>query len=290
MSRTGQAFTRPLVAAPIRPQPEGPERPVVAFARDYPDGEHMARHRHDHAQLVYASAGLMRVQTAVGVWVVPPQRAVWIPARIEHEITCIGPVAMRTVYVLPDAAPWLPAECRVMAVPPLLRELVMAVMALPRGYSLDGPEGRLVEVLLDRIRADPVSELHLPMPRDRRLRVVTDGLVASPADARTLDDWARVAGASARTLARRFLAETGLSFRAWRQQLRLHEALARLSMGESVTGVAYEVGYDSPSAFIAMFRRLMGATPTAYFAQDGGNGVGGGKAGVSHVDSAAPPA
>jgi len=265
MSKT--SLTRSHRIVPFRrPRPEGPERPVVAFARDYADGTVIARHRHDHAQLVYAARGLMRVETAVGTWIVPPQRAVWIPAGIVHGVTCVGVVAMRTVYVATDAAPWLADACQVMAVSPLLRALVMAAMAVPRAYALDGPEARLMAVLLDHLRAEPLRRLHLPMPQDRRLAVVTAGLVADPADARPLEGWARVAGASPRTLARLFRAETGLSFRAWRQQLRLHEALARLTAGESVTAVAFAVGYDSPSAFIAMFRRAMGVTPSRYVA------------------------
>ena len=112
-----------------------------------------------------------------------------------------------------------------------------------------------------------MEHLHLPMPRDRRLRAVTEALIADPADPRTLADFAGAAGASARTLARRFLAETGRTFGAWRQQLRLHEALARLSLGEPVTTVAFEVGYDSPSAFIAMFRKTLGATPGQYLSR-----------------------
>lgn len=240
---------------------------MVAFARDLADGAVIPRHSHDHAQLLYASAGMMRVHTTVGTWVVPPQRAVWIPAGIEHEVSCIGHVAMRTVYVLPEAAPWLPADCRVMDVSPLTRELVLAAMTLPEGYSLKGPEARLVSVLLDQIRAAPMTRLHLPMPQDRRLHAITRGLAANPADARPLEDWARVSGASARTLSRLFLRETGMSFRLWRQQLRLHEALARLAMGEPVTRVAFAVGYESPSAFIAMFRRLLGETPGRYFEQ-----------------------
>jgi len=252
-----------------RLMPEGSARPVVAYARDYPDGQHLARHHHDHHQLVYTAAGLMRLTIADGVWVVPPQRAVWIPAGTVHEVICVGHVAMRTVYVLPGAAPWLPTALQVMGVSPLLRELVLAISDLPLDYALGGAESRLVQVLLDEIRPRPVSELHLPMPTDRRLRAVADRLIAEPADPRTLEAWSREAGASARTLARLFVAETGLSFRLWRQLLRLHEALARLSVGEPVTSVAYEVGYDSPSAFIAMFRRVLGTTPSMYFEERG---------------------
>jgi len=242
-------------------RPEWPGRPVIAFSRDLRAGDVIARHHHDHAQFLYAVAGLMRVATEVGTWVVPPQRAVWIPPGIGHEVAAVGACAMRTVYVHVNAAAAGPDACCVVTVSPLLRELALSTIDLPPSHAADGPEARLIRVLLDRIAAAPVAELHLPQPVDRRTRYVTERLIADPADGRTLADWAREAGASVRTLARLFRAETGLSFRAWRQQARLHAALARLAAGESVTATAFAVGYDSPSAFIAMFREATGSTP-----------------------------
>ncbi len=265
MSQTRQNHTRPSPDDGFqRPHPAGPERPLVAFRRDLGDGAVIPWHQHAHAQLIYGASGLMRIESSAGAWVVPPARAVWIPAGIEHRVRCVGEVAMQVVYVLPGAAAWLPGDCLVMDVSPLLRELVAAAMSLEEGYDLDGPDARLVAVLIDCLRARPVEELHLPMPVDKRLRVVTHSLIADPGDPRTLADFAGDAGASARTLARGFIAETGLSFGAWRQQLRLHEALARLASGEPVTSVAFAVGYDSPSAFIAMFRKALGDTPGRY--------------------------
>jgi AraC-like DNA-binding protein len=259
---------QPLPFAAPRPRPQGRERPLVAFARDMADGDVIPWHRHDHAQLFYGGSGLMRVESTAGAWVVPPARAVWIPSGIDHQVTAVGVVEMRAVYLLRDAAKGLPEGCRVLGVSPLLRELMAAAMRLPPDYPLEGPEARLVDVLIDQLRAEPLEEhLHLPMPRDKRLRAVTEALIADPADPRTLADFAGAAGASARTLARRFLAETGLTFGAWRQQLRLHEALARLAQGEPVTTVAFEIGYESPSAFIAMFRKTLGATPGQYLSR-----------------------
>jgi len=237
---------------------------VVGYARTYPDGHGIARHSHDHGQLLYAISGLMRVGTAHGNWVVPPQRAVWIPAGKLHEVAIVGEVEMRSLYVLAGLG-GLPADCRVILVPPLLRELIAAFAAVPGPYAADGPEARLVGVILDQLRVAEPATLHLPIPEAARLRPVVRALLAAPADRRGLADWAREAGASARTLARLFEAETGMGFRAWRRQVRLHEALARLAAGEAVTSVAYAVGYNSPSAFIHMFRRAMGASPQRYF-------------------------
>lgn len=207
----------------------------------------------------------MTVTAGPGAWVVPPGRAVWVPAGMEHTIHAHGRLAMRTVYVAPDAVLGLPVDCFVVNVSPLLRELILAAMTMPVLYPLAGPEARLVAVLLDRIRAAHVAPLYLPLPDDSRLRRVADALVADPGDPRPLHAWAKTAGSSARTLARLFAAETGLSFRQWRQQARLLDALRRLAEGQPVTTVALDLGYESPSAFIAMFKKALGVTPGRYF-------------------------
>ena len=267
MSRNGQIHFDPEG----RPLP-GPAHPVVGYARSYPDGHRVPLHEHAHAQLLYACAGLMRVETrgetGAGVWVVPPQRAVWIPARTPHEVTMVGPAEMRSLYILEDLE-GLPGTCQVIAVSALLRELIAALSAARLDYAPDGPEARLVAVILDQLRTPVVATLHLPIPGAPRLRPIVEAVLADPADPRGLKDWARVAGASARTLARLFETEAGMGFRAWRRQVRLHAALARLSAGEAVTSVAFAVGYDSPSAFIAMFRRALGTSPREYLTQEG---------------------
>ena len=255
-------------AALILDEFEDVPRPVVALATDYPAGHVIAPHRHRRAQLVHAAAGVMAVSTESGTWVVPPRRAVLVPALTEHSIRTHGRVAMRTLYIDPDAAPWLPRECRVVGVPPLLRELILEAMRAPPLYPENGPETRLMAVILDRIRALRVAPLHLPLPADRRLRRLTGAIAEAPGDNRTLNEWAAVAGASSRTLARLFVAETGMTFGQWRQQARLLAALTRLAGGQPVTTVAFDLGYDSPSAFIAMFKRALGETPGRYFSAD----------------------
>jgi AraC-like DNA-binding protein len=244
-------------------------RPVVCLARDYPAGHAIAPARHVRAQLIYASRGVMTVNAPQGAWVLPPQRAVWVPAGTPHWTVTASALSMRTLYIDRAAVPGLPAACRVVTVSPLLRELIGAVTRLPARYDEAGPAGRLVAVLLDEIRTLPVAPLHLPLPRDPRLAAIAEALRAAPGDNRTLAAWGARVGASSRTLARRFLAETGLTFRAWRQQVRLLAALERLAAGEPVTAVALELGYESPSAFAAMFRRALGTSPGRYFRQTG---------------------
>ena len=240
-------------------------RAVVAVAGDYPPGHWITPHSHARAQLVYASAGVMMVTAGPGIWLVPRQRALWVPAGLEHEIRMRGAVQLRTLYIDTAAVAGLPEACGVVAVSLLLRELILLATTLPDDYALDGPDGRLMAVLLDQLRALPSVPLHLPQPRDRRLRRITESLQAHPGDSRSLEAWAAVAGASARTLARLFLRETGMSFRAWRQQARLLQALVWLAERKAVTTVALDLGYESPSAFIAAFKRAFGVTPARYF-------------------------
>jgi AraC-like DNA-binding protein len=242
-------------------------RPVAAMAKDFADGHQIPPHRHERAQLIFAVEGVMIVSTAEGRWAVPPQRAVWVPAGVTHEIRMAGAVAMRTIYVRPDAAARLPDRVRVIAVSSLLRELTVRACALPVLYDESGPAGRIMALILDEIAALPTLALDLPMPRDRRLRPICQALHADPGSSRTLEAWAAETGGSSRTLARRFVAETGLTFAAWRQQARLLEAMARLAAGQPVTRIALDLGYDSPSAFTAMFRRALGTTPSRYLAR-----------------------
>ena len=260
MSRNGQSGG---INPAVRALQEMPQ-PIHGFAADYPAGHVIPPHVHRRDQLLHAEAGVMAVRAEAGAWLVPAGLALWMPAGMVHEVHAATAIRMRTLYVQPDAAPWLPRDCRVVTVPPLLRELILRAAAVPPDYDPDGPDGRLMAVTLDQIRDLPEAPLHLPMPKDRRVLAVAEALLRDPGDARELAAWAREAGASPRTLARLFVAETGLTFGQWRQRRRLLAALTRLAAGEPVTSVALDLGYAGSSAFTAMFRRQLGAAPRRY--------------------------
>jgi AraC-like DNA-binding protein len=158
----------------------------------------------------------------------------------------------------------MPRSCQVLPVSPLLRELIVRATELPLQYEEDGPAGHVVALILTELHGLQALPLHLPMPQEPRLRTLCLALLAAPGDQRTLADWARTVHASERTVARLFLSQTGLSFGAWRQQARVLEAMARLGGGAQVTQVAFDLGYDSVSAFSAMFRRAAGASPSTF--------------------------
>jgi AraC-like DNA-binding protein/quercetin dioxygenase-like cupin family protein len=238
-------------------------RPVAAMAKSFSDGHVIPRHHHARAQLVHAVAGLMTIETEAGTWLVPPEQALWIPARVPHLIRVTGRLEMRTLYIRSDASAHLPKTCVVLAVNPLLRELIVRATQLPVRYPEDGPGGAVMSLILAEIQALQSLPLHLPMPRDRRLLKLCQLVQADLAAAHTREHYAARVGISPRSLTRLFRLETGMGFVEWRQKARLLAALPRLDAGEPVTGVALSLGYGSPSAFAAMFRRAMGITPRA---------------------------
>jgi AraC-like DNA-binding protein len=209
----------------------------------------------------------MRVIATDGAWIVPPGLAVWIPEQLEHEVQMVTSVQMRTVYVVPGVVPRAPRASCVVPVAPLLRELILEALRLPRPYPLGGAEERLFRVLLDRISFKEVVPLHLPLPTSPPLARVAELLRADPSAQRTLAAWAKSAALSTRTFSRAFHRETGLSFGAWRAQARLLRALELLALRQTVTEVALSLGYESTSAFIHRFRRHLGTTPARYFEQ-----------------------
>lgn len=234
--------------------------PVSAHPRDYADGAHQVAHQHREAQLLYAMCGTMRVVTEQGAWVIPPTRAVWIPPMTEHEMFMSGEVRTRSLFIAAELSPANLQQCCVLAVTPLLRELILRAVQGPQ--HAENP--LIQQLMLEEIAGLENVPLHIPMPEDRRLQGICRALLLTPDHPNTLEDWAQQAGASSRTLARLFQQQLKMSFNAWRQQLRLMEAMPRLLAGESVQSVARDLGYGSARAFSAMFRRLLGQNPREY--------------------------
>ncbi|HEY9078934.1 helix-turn-helix transcriptional regulator [Magnetovibrio sp.] len=240
-------------------------RPIVIRPHDMVRGEEVPLHRHRRGQLVYAHKGLALVTTAHGAWVMPPNRAVWVPGNLDHGVKAITDTAMASLFVTPGTVANLPRTCAVVEVPKLLRELILHANGFADRYDDNGPEGRVIAVIIDMLESLKEVPLHLPMPRDARLKRIAEAIVEAPADTRNQSEWAKHYGVSVRTLARQFPEQTGMSFGQWRQQARLMAALGRLADGEPVVSVALDLGYASQSAFIAMFKKALGVTPGQYF-------------------------
>lgn len=241
------------------------QRPIVFRCVSHKASEGIDPHSHDWHQLLYAYRGVMQVLTQQGTWVVPPHRAVWIPAGVAHAVQAIQDLSLRNVYMHPQHMAPIAAHCCVVNVSPLLRELIATCCQFASAYDQSGAEGRLIQVLLDQLQLLEQSALHLPNPSDARLQVIANALLLAPQENTTLEQWAERMGLSSRSLARLFRQQTGMSFGQWRQQARLLAATVMLAEGRSVVDVSLSLGYQSQSAFIAMFQRATGQTPGRYF-------------------------
>src|SRR5579864_518297 len=238
---------------------------ITTLTHDYAAGHVIALHFHEADQLVYASRGVMTVRTKDGIWVVPTDRAVWIPARIPHTITMSGIVAMRTLYLRSRLTKALPRNCCVVNVSALLRELILRACVFPKLTKKISQQRHLIEIIVDQLDAIQTVPLQLPNVSDARASRIARILLDDPSDSRPLSELCRVGGASKRTVERFFQQDAGMTFGKWRQQLRLMRAMQLLAEGAKVTHAALEAGYSTPSAFISMFRKTLGTTPASYF-------------------------
>jgi AraC-like DNA-binding protein len=242
-------------------------RSVQILASRYPRGTRLDLHAHREAQLVFAAEGLMQVETPRGRWLVPPDRAVWVPARLTHAIDVLADIEMRSLYFEPR---WLAARRAsrllksefVVRVQPLLRELVLAVFA-------EGSDAErvmlLAEVLVGELARAGDATTFMPMPSDPKAREVAELLLTDPADDRDLDALARAVGVSGRTLSRLFPQQTQLTFKVWRQRARIIGAIEMLGRpGQSIKRVATRLGFSSTAAFSFAFRQVTGQTPTEF--------------------------
>jgi AraC-like DNA-binding protein len=224
-------------------------------------------HSHRRVHLIYASAGVLTVESKSGKWVVPPQRGVWIPPGELHKVSAQGDVWLRTLYAESGIVS-TPPTCCMVVIDRLLSELLIEASSFGTTLSGDPEKERLMQVILDRLPNLLALPFYVPKPTDPRLLRITIEFEKNPTDQRTLDALASTSGLSARTAARLFLKETGMTFGRWRQQLRLFIALQLLGLGKSVSQVAGDVGYSDVSAFITVFKDAFGETPSKYLRQD----------------------
>lgn len=270
MDKVAERRRRELRAVPESPVQGDLTRAVVTRRTAYEPGHHIKPHWHRRAQFAFAVEGTMRVRTARRLWIVPPSRALWIPAHTVHEIHMYGTVKMHSLYVDAGAAAGMPPAPVVLGVTPLLRELIVRAVALPSDYDEAGAEGLLVQLLMAEIRHLEPCALDLPLPASAELVRLCESILADFSARRDCKAHAQALGTSARTLYRRFLRETGITFARWTQQARLLESIRRLAEGAPVTAVAIDLGYESPGAFSTMFRRALGIAPRGFTAGEAG--------------------
>jgi AraC-like DNA-binding protein len=254
-------MARNMRASALEARPE----PLVAVGNSYPAGHWHPPHRHRRNQVLYASKGMMVVGTAQGTWVVPSQRAVWIPGGIDHEIRMIGDVSTRSVYLRDGIVENAPDRCQVFGVSPLLGRLLTEAVDLPVAYEADERANHIMQLIILELRAGVELPLNVPIPKHARLKSKCRCFLAKPDKGDTIDDWAADLHMSRRAFTRLFRQQTGMSLSEWRQQATVVTALSRLASGEPVTAVALDCGYSNAGAFSSMFRRVTGVAPTDYF-------------------------
>lgn len=241
-------------------------RPAIALRVDVAENDSEAPvHQHRKGQLVLALRGGVICEVPNARWMVPPNCAVWVPSNLPHS-NRVTPNARICLLFLEPGAAALPPTCCTLAISPLVRELILHLATLPHDYAPDSRSARIARVLLETLPDMPVEQLHLPISSEARIRRIADALTSNPADRSTLPEWARRVAMSERSLARLMRKETGLSFGRWRQQLQLLVALRHLAAGATVQQVSAELGYESVTAFITMFKKALGQTPAKYLA------------------------
>lgn len=244
--------------------PDLTARPAIALDLNFRDySTEIPVHQHRKGQLVLALHGAVTCQVRDGMWMVPPNCGVWIPGDLAHSNHATANAHLTYLFVEPDAVS-LPDHCCTLSVTPMLREMIRYLAQQPLDYPDGGHTDRLVRVLLDELVLMRQEDFHLPVSDHPKIRLMAEALSADPADRSTLAQWAMRIAVSERSLARLMVQETGLTFGRWRQQLHLIIALREIAAGTSVQATSEMLGYESPTAFITMFKKALGQTPTRY--------------------------
>jgi AraC-like DNA-binding protein len=244
-----------------------PGKPVISYNTHIYNGMCGEAHAHPRAQLIYASKGVTKVITPDSVWMVTPLQAIWVPGMVEHQVIFLDHVEVKNVFLDPSVTAQLPAACFAFDVKPFFRELVLRIMQFDTSRLISATEQRMLQVLLDEISSLQPATLNLPIGNDARVHMITDTLIRNVGQELTLEEAAALACVSSRTLSRLFVAETGMTYRDWCIKLKLLEALRRLGTGDAISTIAYELGYESVSAFTYMFRKSIGKTPGEFVRQ-----------------------
>lgn len=245
--------------------PEELARPILFRVYEMPENFFVEEHQHPWGQLVYASKGILKVNLPDASFIIPPERALWLPKYTPHEISTRYCASFRSLYIDNDWAKTLPGNTTSINVNALLRELIFTVTQWPVDYPVNSTNKRMLSVLIDQIQSASTAPLFLNMPKDKRLKKISSILNNDPANSTTLEKWSETIGATPRTLNRLFQKETKMGFVEWRQRLRILYSLERIDRGEAINLIALDMGYDSASAFITMFKKHMSCSPKKYF-------------------------
>jgi AraC-like DNA-binding protein len=244
--------------------------PLSAHFITHPAGGGVPTHQHLSGQLTVVLGGTMRVTADQGWWLAPPGLAVWVPPQTPHAASYSETSSLINVNFPQQIAQRLPAECRTMAVSDLLRELAREAVRLDDGLARGAEcaarsRGLIAELMvLQLIRPVAAPALFVPHGQDRRLRKAIAILHQEPGTDLSIEALAARVNSSERTLSRLFVTETGMTFRRWREHMRLVTSIDKLARGNTITATALELGYSSASSFTTLFTRVLGVPPRRY--------------------------
>ena len=237
---------------------------ISTLAYEYPRGFHVNEHAHGSDQLIYAIRGVMQVTAGQGVWLIPPHFGIWIPARTSHSIRMPGAVSMRTLYMRCGLASRLPPHCSVFHITPLLRELIVETVRINELRMRERLHCALRDLLVSQLESASPMPTSVTLPRDPRARAIAATVMNNPSERPSLAMMCETVGTSVRTMQRVFRREVGSDFEFWRRQVRLMRAVELLVSGQSVKEAGFALGYRQPTAFVEMFRGILGTTPGAW--------------------------
>jgi AraC-like DNA-binding protein len=238
--------------------------PVYFRYADFDTHEYASTHRHPWGTLEYSANGVLHMEIGTSRFMSPPQYAVWVPPQTEHSFYSNQPINYRAVCLAPVLCTALPQQACTLAISDILKAILKDFAARDVKIPDHDADKRLAQVLVDQLQLAPIQECYLPYASSSGLLVILEALQAEPGDNRPLAHWAAQIHVSERTLARQFVRELGMSFGEWRQRLRFLAAIEALDSQRSIQNIAFDMGYSTGSAFIAMFQRQAGCTPEQY--------------------------
>lgn len=260
-SKSGQ---NGLYASLLAFDPDSLSNPVVSLSVDVQASKQgVPMHTHVRGQIVLTLRGNVTCELESGLWLVPPDCALWIPGGTPHRSVVSADGIVCYLYLTPDAVQLPTLPCTLL-ITPLVRELIIHVTRLNPGYDLDSPDGRIVSVLIEQLEQLAIGELNMPLPDNSRLRAIANEMLEDPGNRNTIHEWAKFVALSERSLGRLVQKETGMTFGEWRQQFKIMVAVQDLAAGASVESVAEKLGYESTGAFTLMFKKVLGQTPRLY--------------------------
>ena len=244
-----------------------PSRPVIGYS-EMVTNEICISHSHPRGQLIYATRGVMNVVVGNNIWVVNPLQGLWLPAGVEHQVTFQKDVNYYSVFIDPSAMKGLPINSFSFDIPMFLKQLIFKIISFGTNGNFAPSQRRIGDVFLDELTLIEPSATFLPTTNHERLQKVVELLMNDVASKNTIDYYAEISFMSTRTLSRLFIKELGMNFSDWRTRLKLLEAIKRLGEKQSIKEIAFNLGYETTSAFIYMFKKHLGKTPSNYILED----------------------